>query len=195
MLKICLKLSRFNACNVHSAQGEPKTQDMHGNSAHPMLGSMPEAHGSMPEVPRVQHTLSSSLTACVLSLSCPSPALPVAAPVSLAAAAAAALEAGAASGGEDMGGGKRMPAGRAPTLPLITVRFTVPWLRILPTRRPEHRGQTVGLDMPQWEHGTYSTQYGGTAWQGRTDTYIYRYVQYGRDTRSTHTDAYSMEAE
>lgn len=40
------------------------------------------------------------------------------------AAAAVALEAGTPSG--DMGGGRRMPAGRAPTLPRITVRFTVP---------------------------------------------------------------------
>lgn len=73
----------------------------------------------------VQRTLSSSLTDFVSPLSCPSPALPVAAPVSVAAVAAVDLEAGAASG-LDMGGGKRMPAGRAPTLPLITVRFTVP---------------------------------------------------------------------
>lgn len=90
----------------------------------------------------VKHTLSSSLTALVSVLTCLSPALSVAAPVSLAAVAAS-LEAGMASG-DDMGGGKRMPAGRAPTLPLMTVRFTVPWVRMLPTRRPGHSGHTVG---------------------------------------------------
>ena len=84
----------------------------------------------------VKHTLSSSLTSLVSFLICWSPALSV-------AAVGAALEAGAVSG-DDMGGGRRMPAGRAPTLPLITVRFTVPWLRMLPTRRPEDSGHTVG---------------------------------------------------
>ncbi|KAA6417589.1 MAG: hypothetical protein FRX49_12464 [Trebouxia sp. A1-2] len=35
-----------------------------------------------------------------------------------------------------MGGGRRMPAGRAPTLPLMTVRLTVPCWRMVPSSRP-----------------------------------------------------------
>ena len=36
-----------------------------------------------------------------------------------------------------------MPGGLAPTLPLITVRVTVPWLRMLPSRRPVDVGMTA----------------------------------------------------
>ena len=73
------------------------------------------------------HTLSSSCAAIS--------GLSLASSLASAATDAAGALAGAVSW-VVMGGGRRMPAGRAPTLPLMTVRLTVPCWRMVSSSRP-----------------------------------------------------------